>query len=61
MPPPDVVGAQEIAELLGVTRQAVDKLARTDRTFPRPKVIAAGRIWWRREIEAWARKTGRLA
>jgi predicted DNA-binding transcriptional regulator AlpA len=59
-PPPDVVGAAEIAQLLGISRQMVDKLARTDPTFPKSKALATGRIWRRGEVERWARKAGRI-
>ena len=49
-----------MAELLGVSTQRVDQLARTP-GFPEPEtVISAGRIWSREAIEAWARKTGRM-
>ena len=56
-----LMGTSEIAELLGVTNQRVDQLARrTD--FPEPvAVLAAGRIWNRADVEAWARRTGRIS
>jgi prophage regulatory protein len=58
--PPDLVGLTEIAELLGVSRQRVDQLAAGD-DFPEPiAVLAAGRIWNCSDIEAWARRNGRL-
>jgi prophage regulatory protein len=57
----DLVGVAEIAELLGVTTQRVDQLARTDE-FPAPvAVISAGRIWKRTDVEKWARARGRLS
>ncbi|MDA8297413.1 MAG: DNA-binding protein [Actinomycetota bacterium] len=57
----DLVGAQEIADMLGITRQRVGQLARNDSTFPTPVAdIAAGRIWKREDVERWARETGRL-
>jgi predicted DNA-binding transcriptional regulator AlpA len=57
----DLVGAQEIAELLGITRQRVGQLARTDPSFPKPVAeVAAGRIWERDDVERWARETGRI-
>jgi predicted DNA-binding transcriptional regulator AlpA len=59
-PPPDVVGAAEIAEMLGITRQGVDKIAKTDPTFPKHTALATGRIWRRTDIERWARKVGRI-
>lgn len=50
----------EIAELLGITRQRVDQLSRTE-AFPAPVAeLAIGRVWRRMDIEAWARETGRL-
>lgn len=50
----------EIAELLGVTRQRVDQLSRTE-GFPEPAAeLAIGRVWERADVERWARETGRL-
>ena len=50
----DLIGAQEIADLFGVTRQRVGQLARTDPTFPDPVAeMAAGRIWERKLVEKW--------
>ena len=58
----DLVGISEIAEMVGVTRQRVDKISRTDKDFPDPVAeIHAGRIWLRSEVEAWATATGRQA
>jgi predicted DNA-binding transcriptional regulator AlpA len=55
-----LIGAAEIAAILGVSRQRVDQLAKAD-DFPPPVVeIAAGRVWSRDDVEAWARATGRL-
>ena len=45
--------------MLGVSRQRVDQLARTE-GFPKPTVLATARIWDRAEVEAWARKAGRM-
>ena len=56
----DLMGLAEIAELLKVSRQRVDQLAR-QRDFPLPlATISAGRIWLREDVEAWARSVGRL-
>lgn len=56
-----LVGVQEIAKLLGVTRQRVDELTRTHADFPKPEAeLAGGRVWLRADVEAWARHTGRL-
>lgn len=50
----DLVGVHEIAEMLKVTRQRVDRIASTDSSFPDPvAVLAAGRIWRREEVEVW--------
>lgn len=54
-----LVGAQEIARMLGVSRQRVTQLAaRPD--FPAPVVVLAmGKVWHTEEVAAWARSTGR--
>jgi predicted DNA-binding transcriptional regulator AlpA len=55
-----LLSTPEIAEMLGVSRQRVDQLSRTD-DFPSPTAeLAIGRVWNRDDIEAWARATGRL-
>ncbi len=55
-----LVGLSEIAKMIGLTRQRVDQLVRLP-DFPEPDaVLAAGRIWRREDVEAWARETGRL-
>jgi predicted DNA-binding transcriptional regulator AlpA len=57
----DLVGAAEIAELLGITRQRVDQISRTHADFPAPLAeLKSGRIWSREAVEAWAKRTGRL-
>lgn len=57
----DLVGVSEIADMLGITRQGVDKLVRTRSDFPQPEdVITAGRIWSRQTVEDWARQDGRI-
>jgi prophage regulatory protein len=51
----------EVGELLGLTRQGVDYLAKTDPSFPAPvAVLSIGRVWEREDILRWARATGRL-
>jgi len=56
----DLVGLAEIGDMLGLSRQRVDQLARSN-GFPDPvAVISAGRIWLRDDVKAWARQTGRL-
>lgn len=55
-----LVGATEIAKMLGCSRQWVNQMAREDPDFPQPEVeLAAGRIWSREAIEKWAKATGR--
>ena len=57
----DLVGVAEIAEMLGVSRQRVDAITRTHSDFPKPVAeLASGRIWMRRDVLTWARKTGRV-
>jgi predicted DNA-binding transcriptional regulator AlpA len=54
------MGIAEIADLLDVSTQRVDQLARQP-GFPRPVAeLKAGRIWRRHEVEAWAKRGGRL-
>ena len=54
-----LVGLGEIAELLGVSRQRADQLARTA-DFPAPQAeLDSGRIWLRDDFEQWARSEGR--
>lgn len=53
------MGIAEVAERLGVSNQRVDQLAQDD-DFPAPvAVLKAGRIWRRRDVEAWIKRTGR--
>jgi predicted DNA-binding transcriptional regulator AlpA len=55
-----LVGAAEIAELLGVSRQRVQQLISRD-DFPQPEVVLAmGKVWLRADVIAWARERGRL-
>ena len=58
----DLVGVSEIADMLTVTRQRVDKISRTDPSFPEPVAeLHAGRIWLRKDVHAWAVTVGRLS
>ncbi len=53
----DVVGASEIAELLGVSRQRVYELIESHEDFPHPIArLARGSVWERSAIERWAAK-----
>ena len=55
-----LVGIREIAEMFGVSPQRADQLSNTEK-FPAPTVVlASGRIWERKAVEAWAKATGRL-
>lgn len=55
-----LVGAAEIAVMLGVSRQRVHQLAASD-NFPEPVAnLTAGTIWLREDVEEWARQTGRM-
>lgn len=50
-----LVGASEVAAILGVSRQRVAQLATAGHGFPAPEAeLSAGRIWSREAIEAWA-------
>jgi predicted DNA-binding transcriptional regulator AlpA len=55
-----LVGATEIATMLGCSRQWVNQMAREDGNFPSPEAeLAGGRVWSREAIKEWARATGR--
>jgi predicted DNA-binding transcriptional regulator AlpA len=53
-PGTELMGAAEVAALLGVSRQRVNQLAHTP-GFPEPvAVLDAGRIWLGLDIRRWA-------
>jgi predicted DNA-binding transcriptional regulator AlpA len=55
------MSAAEIAELLKVSRQRVDKIAKTDPNFPAPvAVLRRIRVWETDAVTEWMRETGRL-
>ncbi len=57
---PELVGASEAAELLGVTRQRVHQLHATHAGFPEPLIrVRMGPLWDRRAVEAFARRSER--
>jgi prophage regulatory protein len=58
---PHLVGAAEIAAMLGVSRQRVQQLiSRPD--FPKPDaVLAMGKVWRTEDVQAWAKAHGRLS
>jgi FtsZ-interacting cell division protein YlmF len=50
----ELLGVAEIAQMVGVSRQRVNELLRSDPDFPTPQAeLAAGRIWAREDIERW--------
>lgn len=50
---PPLVGAAEIQDMLGVSRQRVQQLVNAP-GFPAPVlVLRMGKIWLRSDIEAW--------
>jgi predicted DNA-binding transcriptional regulator AlpA len=54
---PDLIGRQEVAQLLEVTTRTVQRYTERD-DFPEPvERLATGRVWRRRDIERWAKKT----
>lgn len=56
----ELMGVAEIAALLGVSRQYVNRLSNTPSFPPPAAVLSAGKIWKRDDIETWARETGRI-
>ena len=58
--PHHLVGSAEIARMLDVSRQYVDRLSREDESFPEPEVVlASGRVWSRQAVKQWAKAAGR--
>lgn len=56
MTAPQFVGLHEVAELLKVSRQRADQLARQV-GFPKPVAeLRAGRVWKRAEVEKWHKR-----
>jgi len=52
-----LVGAAEIARMLGVSRQRIYQIAASYPDFPTPEAeLASGRVWRRSAVEAWIRK-----
>ena len=55
-----LMGLTEVARLLGVSRQRAHQLAQAE-GFPAPTVqLASGPVWETKDVEEWARMTGRL-
>jgi chromosome partitioning protein len=54
-----LLGTAEIAELLGVTKQAVSNWRSRDEAFPSPVAdLRSGPVWSRKEIVVWAQAKG---
>lgn len=54
------MGAAEIGELLGISRQRVQQLIASP-GFPKPYVVLAmGKVWRTKDVVAWGVKVGRL-
>ncbi len=52
-----LMGAAEVAEMLKVSRQRVDQIARRYPDFPKPEVsLSVGRVWARAKIQAWVER-----
>lgn len=62
VPPDQLVGAHEIAERLGLSHvQSVHTLRKRHADFPEPiATLKTALIWDWRQVEEWARATGRL-
>lgn len=62
VPPDQLVGAHEIAERLGLSHvQSVHTLRKRHADFPEPiATLKTALIWDWRQVEKWARATGRL-
>jgi predicted DNA-binding transcriptional regulator AlpA len=57
----DLVATGDIANMAGVTVDAVAQWVRRYPDFPVPvAVTSGGKIWQREDVEAWLRKTGRI-
>jgi predicted DNA-binding transcriptional regulator AlpA len=62
VPPERLVGAHEIAERLGITHsQTIHTLRKRHSDFPEPiATLKTALIWDWRDVERWAKATGRL-
>jgi hypothetical protein len=53
--------ASQLGALLGLSREGVSQLVKSDSTFPAPsQVLSSGPLWERRVVVRWARETGRM-
>jgi predicted DNA-binding transcriptional regulator AlpA len=59
MPPDQLAQLSEVANILGISRSlAARTVNRPD--FPQPiDTLSSGRVWRRRDVEAWGRKNPR--
>jgi predicted DNA-binding transcriptional regulator AlpA len=49
------MSATDIGELLGVSRQRIDQIVKSDSTFPKPVAVLRGiRVWEFSEVKTWA-------
>ena len=62
VPPKYLVGAHEIAERLGLSHaQSVHTIRKRHADFPAPVAnLKTAMIWDWRDVEKWARETGRM-
>jgi predicted DNA-binding transcriptional regulator AlpA len=50
----ELVGAAEVAQMLGVSRQRAHQITQTVADFPLAQAeLAAGRVWRRKDVEEW--------
>lgn len=54
----ELVGAAEVAEMFGVSRQRLHKIIEENPdTFPEPLArLKAGNIWDKKDVERWAKR-----
>jgi len=56
----ELLGLTEVAALVDLSRQRILQLIESDPDFPEPVAeLARGRVWDRKDIERWARASGR--
>lgn len=57
--PLDLVSTAEIARLLGVSRQRVQQLTKSEGFPPPAATLNMGSVWHTADVLAWAKRTGR--
>ena len=59
--PTDLLNASEVARLLGLShREAISTYRKRYQSFPKPLIVKGTCVLWlRKDIEYWARSTGR--